>query len=202
MDLPLIYDAGPRIYRYDGALPEAFVVFRARVIEDPEARLAALLDPAFDPRAEVILSRKPQRGELTATEEPGLQPTPTLLRQGPNRVIIQVKMNRAGYLVLTDTDYPGWRAMVDGEPTKILPANHAFRAVALGAGEHTVIFEYAPLSFRVGAWITAGAVLLLACQVAKSHHRDSSRRALKKSLRRTKANRKDAKGAKKEKGKH
>ncbi len=161
MDLPLIYDAGPRIYRYDGALPEAFVVPRARVIEDPEARLAALLNPAFDPRAEVILSRQPEEGELTATEEPGLQPTPTLLRQGPNRVIIQVKMDRAGYLVLTDTDYPGWRAMVDGEPAEILPANHAFRAVALGAGEHTVIFEYAPLSFRVGAWITAGAILWL-----------------------------------------
>jgi uncharacterized membrane protein YfhO len=44
---------------------------------------------------------------------------------------------------------------------EILTANHAFRAVSLDEGEHTVVFEYVPLSFRLGVWITAAAVLLL-----------------------------------------
>ncbi len=159
MDLPLIYDGGPRIYLDEQALPAAYVVHRARLIADAEARLAALLDPAFDPRAEVILSRSPLPVPTGAGE--GDRQEPSLLRDGPNRVIIQVKMAQAGYLVLTDTCYPGWQATVDGEPAEILPANHAFRAVALEAGEHTVVFEYAPLSFRVGAWISGIAALFL-----------------------------------------
>jgi hypothetical protein len=156
----LLYGAGPRIYANDAALPRALVVHQARVIEDAEARLKALLDPDFDPRSEVILSdpplQNPAEGQKTGSEEAAI------LRQGPDRVIIEVKTARPGYLVLADTYYPGWRAAVDGAPARILPANHAFRAVEIDAGEHTVVFEYAPLSFRLGAWITTGAILLLA----------------------------------------
>ncbi len=163
LPLPLIYDAGPRIYRDDEALPPAFVVPRARVVADPDERLAALLDPAFDPRAEVLLSRAPARPPAPAQRDttPPTFSEPSVLREGPNRVIIQVNMAQSGYLVLTDTFYPGWRATVDGEAVEILPADHAFRAVGLEAGEHTVVFEYAPLSFRVGAWVSLGAGVLL-----------------------------------------
>ena len=70
-------------------------------------------------------------------------------------------MIQPGYLVLTDTYYPGWQATVDEEPAQILAADHAFRAVALGPGEHMVIFEYTPLSFRIGAWTSLAAALLL-----------------------------------------
>ncbi len=151
------------IYRDDEALPPAFVVPRARVVADPDERLAALLDPAFDPRAEVLLSRAPARPPAPAQRDttPPTFSEPSVLREGPNRVIIQVNMAQSGYLVLTDTFYPGWRATVDGEAVEILPADHAFRAVGLEAGEHTVVFEYAPLSFRVGAWVSLGAGVLL-----------------------------------------
>jgi hypothetical protein len=173
LPLPLLYDAGPpvvsktgpRIYQYDGALPPAFVVPQARVVEDREIRLGVLFDAAFDPRAEVLLSHPPPRESCPQIGEPlgrtSPQPEPSVLRDGPDRVIIRVGMAQAGYLVLTDIYYPGWKATVDGEPVEILPADHAFRAICLGTGEHSVVFEYAPLSFRLGAWTTAGSVLIL-----------------------------------------
>ncbi len=163
LELPLLYGAGPRIYANDGALPAAWVVSQARVIEDGETRLEALLDPDFDPRAEVLLSYPPPEPEPwgKVPPDPLAQAQPIVLRERPDRVIIQVSMTAAGYLVFADTYYPGWRALVDDQPAEILPANHAFRAVALGAGEHTVMFEYAPLSFRLGACLTLGAALLL-----------------------------------------
>lgn len=165
LPLPLLYDAGPNIYLNERALPAAFVVNKARAVADPEARLAALLDSDFDPRAEVILDAAPPLGQgldgATTT-----QPAPQVLRQGPDRVIIQVNMSQAGFLVLTDTYYPGWWATVDGEPAKILLANHAFRAVELPADVHTVVFRYAPLSFRLGAAIALDAALLLLVAMA------------------------------------
>ncbi|MGQ9598712.1 MAG: YfhO family protein [Anaerolineae bacterium] len=162
LPLSVACDAGPRIYRNDEALPPAFVVPQARVVADPDERLAILLGPTFDPRAEVLLSRAPARPPTPVQEggTPPAFPEPSVLRDGPNRVIIQVNVAQAGYLVLTDTWYPGWRATVDGEIAEILSADHAFRAVSLEAGEHTVVFEYAPLSFRVGAWVSLGAGVL------------------------------------------
>jgi hypothetical protein len=165
LDLPLLYDAGPRIYGNDDALPAAYVVHQARVIEDPQEQLDALRDPAFDPRSEVLLKRSPSiipsAGAPAADGEQA-----SVRREGPNRVTAQVNMAEPGYLVLTDTYYPGWQATVDGEPVEIQPANHAFRAVQLDRGEHAVVFEYAPLSFRLGAWITLGATLLLAISLS------------------------------------
>jgi hypothetical protein len=162
--LPLmsIYDAGPRIYRNEDALPEAFVVHQAQVIEDPEARLDLLLDPALDPRTKVLLSQPTPAFASPPSAEKKHGEHVSVLREGPDRIKIQVSMADSGYLVLTDTYYPGWRATANGEPIEILPANHAFRAIQLGAGEHTVAFEYAPFSFRLGAWITLGAGLLMA----------------------------------------
>ena len=159
-DLPPLYDTGPRILANEEALPAAWVVHRARVVEEDQARLDALRDPAFDPRAEVLLSRWPPLVPSPDTVTRGGE-IPSVLRQGPDRVIVEVDMAEPGYLVLADTDYPGWTATANGEAVEILTANHAFRAVSLDEGEHTVIFEYVPLSFRLGVWITAAAVLLL-----------------------------------------
>jgi len=163
LPLPVIYGGVPQIYRNDAALPTAFIVHRARVVEDEETRLEILLDPDFDPRAEVLLSRLPSSPVLQLpAQAPGWdQAEPSVLRPGPDRVIIQVKMDQPGYLVLTDSYYPGWQATLDGECAEILAADHAFRAVGLEVGEHTVVFEYTPLSFQLGAWISGITALLL-----------------------------------------
>jgi len=164
LDLPVIYDGGPRIYANDQAMAEALVVHKARVIEDRQARLEALREPGFDPLSEVILSQ-PLSVPSSVEGEEVKEQLPRIRRKAPDRILINVALAQPGFLVLTDTYYPGWRATVDGVAAEILAANHAFRAVQLEAGEHTVVFEYAPLSFRLGAWITLGSAVLLATVV-------------------------------------
>jgi uncharacterized membrane protein YfhO len=73
----------------------------------------------------------------------------------PERVEVAVHLTRPGFLVLTDTHYPGWRAEVDSAPARILRADYLFRAVALGSGEHRVVFRYAP-RWRPFAWALSG----------------------------------------------
>jgi hypothetical protein len=164
LPLPILYDGSPRIYLNGQALPEAWIVHRARTVEDPAARIDALLDPDFDPRIEVILNEPPPSplplGDIVPSEDRA-----TIVREGPGRMAIQAGAAQPGYLVLADTYYPGWQATIDGEPAEILAANHAFRAVELEAGQHTVVFEYTPASFEAGAWVTLGAALLLAVAV-------------------------------------
>lgn len=71
---------------------------------------------------------------------------------GSNRVAAEVKMEAAGTLVLADTFYPGWRAVVDDTPVAIHRANCAFRAIQVPAGTHRVEFTFIPFSFRIGLW--------------------------------------------------
>ena len=51
---------------------------------------------------------------------------------------------------------------VDGEERPLLPANHVFRAVEVGPGDRNVVFSFEPASFRIGAAVSIGALLLWA----------------------------------------
>jgi hypothetical protein len=91
-------------------------------------------------------AKAPQDG-LRTPEQPD---TVRLLEKDTNNVSIMARSKAAGYLILTDTFYPGWTVSVDGKPGTIYAANHAFRAVYLPAGNHQILFTYLPGSFIWG----------------------------------------------------
>ena len=68
--------------------------------------------------------------------------------------------------MLLDSYYPGWHALVDKELATIYPANLAFRAIKLSAGEHLVEFRYRPDSFILGMLLTGLTCLIIAVFVA------------------------------------
>lgn len=84
----------------------------------------------------------------------------------PRRVSITTSHDAGAWLVLVDTDYPGWHASLDGEPAVIHRANGAFRAVRVPAGEHEVVFEYRPASVQVGGVVSVAGLLVLAWLLA------------------------------------
>jgi hypothetical protein len=51
-------------------------------------------------------------------------------------------------VVLSDLDYPGWRATVDGQIAPILRVDGVVRGVRTSAGEHDVAFTYHPWPWR------------------------------------------------------
>ena len=59
-----------------------------------------------------------------------------------NKISLDVRTAKEGILVLTDTYYPGWEALVDGKETKIYRANYNFRAIIIPKGEHQIVFKY------------------------------------------------------------
>ena len=149
--------ADGRIYRNEAALPRAFVVSRARCLGD-EQMLHLIRGRAVDFRREVLLA-----GCATAPQADNGPSTATAVIEHytPHRVIITAASNHPGYLVLTDTWFPGWTAHVDGRESPIERADYAFRAVRLEPGRHEVEFRYDPGSVRLGLALSVLALLAL-----------------------------------------
>src|SRR5262249_32023527 len=84
----------------------------------------------------------------------------TIIEDRRNMVEISTESETGGFLVLSDTYYPGWQADVDGAPAKIYKADIAFRAVRVPPGRHLVRYVFAPTSCRLSLYAGGAGVLL------------------------------------------
>ncbi|MEK9148434.1 MAG: YfhO family protein [Candidatus Desantisbacteria bacterium] len=73
-----------------------------------------------------------------------------IIKYEPNRVVIDVDTASDGFIFLSDTYYPGWRASIDGKKTKLYRANYCFRAVRVEKGHHLIEMKFLPKSFVIG----------------------------------------------------
>ena len=140
-----------RLYRLDAPRPRAYWVGAA--LPERGEILADLTRPEWDPRSSVILE-----GESSPAGTAGDEGEVAWLEEDPERLELRVSAPRPGWLVLTDTYFPGWQAQVDGVAAPIRRANRLFRAVGVPEGTHRVVLRYAPGAWRLGA---AGSILTL-----------------------------------------
>lgn len=73
-------------------------------------------------------------------------------RSDPSKITIRTTSSTAGWLVLSELDFPGWIADADGSALPIHRANGMFRSVCVPAGEHTVSFVFHPWAMVAGVW--------------------------------------------------
>jgi Bacterial membrane protein YfhO len=156
---PVWRDDHLRILENPSALPRAYFVPRLEVME-PGFVLARLASPAHDPRRVALVEEAPRDGFVGAG--PGGSGEVTSLTDRAETVEIALRASADGFLVLTDQDYPGWEATVNGAPTPILRANHAFRTVRVPAGESRVVFRYRPRSVRYGVVSSLASLIAIA----------------------------------------
>ncbi|HEY70154.1 MAG TPA: YfhO family protein [Anaerolineae bacterium] len=67
-----------------------------------------------------------------------------------------------GRLVLSEINYPGWMAEVDGESAEVETAHEVLRSVELPAGEHEVSFHFRPWTIYLGAGLSLLTLIALA----------------------------------------
>ncbi len=147
------------VYEYPDVLPRAYLVPTAIRAPDGDAVIERMRAPDFDPARQVVLEEEPPIASADPTAFAG---EARVLRHEPSEVEVAVRASDPAYLVLTDNHYDGWTATVDGEPARVLRANHAFRAVPVPAGDHTVRFRFEPRPMRAGFLISAATWLLIA----------------------------------------
>ncbi len=126
-------------------------------VDSVDDAIAAMLAPGFDPRQHAVVE-----GEVPAADfECRGAGRAVVTEQGLHRRRISVTSECPGLLMLSEVFYPGWQATVDGAPAPLLPANVAFSAIRLDAGEHEIEWRYVPRSFRLGLSVSALTLGLL-----------------------------------------
>jgi uncharacterized membrane protein YfhO len=97
------------------------------------------------------------------------------LTDSGNAITIRASSPQAGWLILSDTFYPGWQATIDGVPTDIQIANEAFRAIEFLAGDHTIEFRYEPRSVYLGLLVSLASLAIIAVGLIASYWRGARR---------------------------
>jgi hypothetical protein len=154
-ELPSFFPDPIRVEAVPDPLPRAYAVGGVRVADGIPA-LAALVDPAFDPRREIVLPEGP-----AVTRPAGFRGVVRIARESASSLRLEAELTADGYVVLVDGYDPGWRAWLDGRRVPLLRANVAFRAVGVSAGRHVVEMAYRPAAALVGVVVSAITCLAL-----------------------------------------
>jgi hypothetical protein len=157
--LELVHSGDVKIYENSTALPRAFCVSNVLAATNDVQAVWLMQDDRFDPAKTVVLNIDSASPKDHLVTLPPCQAQP--VTYAPERVVIDVNAPQDGYLVLTEADYPGCTATVDGQPADIERADLMFRAVKVPAGQHRVEFRYQPRSFAIGAMTSIGTVAAL-----------------------------------------
>ena len=157
-----MYDAdGIRIFQFRSPLPRVSIYHCVVDASTPEAALHDLRSTTFDPYSEVVVEGK--AGFRLCL--PGARKSPVIAGRleeyKPTAVRATVNTDGPSFVVLNDTNFPGWSATIDGRPAQIFAANYLFRGVVVPSGTHVIEYRYSPRSFTVGLTISLISILMV-----------------------------------------
>jgi hypothetical protein len=148
----VLEDRGSRLLENTRVLPRAFVPRRVRFEPTNEAVLAGMSRATdFGDLAWISAGGAPSR---EAANGPGRLTT----RRNANGYDVEATMEADGWVVVSETAWPGWRAYVDGVRVPTVFANHAFLGIHVPAGTHRLQLVYLPRAFTVGRAISTATV--------------------------------------------
>ena len=119
----------------------------------------------FNPRETALLEIWPgallKELRVSHSNQFATQPEARLLSYEPNRLLIETQSDKPSVLVVSEINYPGWAATIDGIETTIYATDYLLRGIILPAGKHQVAMRYTASAARSGALISAATLLLL-----------------------------------------
>jgi hypothetical protein len=137
------------------ALPRAFIPNWIQYERDDQKVLLAMY--AEQDFANAGWIHAPEYTPHRVTNGPGV----LQLRRDGSRFLIDAKMQKDGWVIISEAAWNGWRAYLDGRRVRIHYANNAFLGIFVPAGNHTLRVEYMPEAFTRGRTITVATLLFL-----------------------------------------
>lgn len=139
------------------------MVYRTQMISEPAKRIKTLGSPGFDPAQEVVVEQK-----FSDFSQPASAARVDLTQPRKDRLEIEVETATEGLLVVADCYQPQIGVTLDGNETELFRANHAFRAVRVPAGRHSIVMQFSPNAFWQGLVVTMLAALITCVGLWKS----------------------------------
>ncbi|HMF55322.1 MAG TPA: YfhO family protein [Pyrinomonadaceae bacterium] len=177
---PIYNENNVLILHNERAMPRAWLVGEAVAVDEEEAlaRIRGESQQSFDPAQTALLEVAPEN--LPALPGGTISPDASakIVSYEPNRLAIETSAGTASVLVLSEINYPGWEATVDGQKAQIYSTNYLLRGVVLPKGSHRVEMRYTAPAARNGAIIST-MTLLLMCGLAFYVRRESARSRFK-----------------------
>ncbi|MCK4350921.1 MAG: hypothetical protein KAX13_08685, partial [Candidatus Krumholzibacteria bacterium] len=134
---PLVWNEGNTyIYENPYALDRVTLVDGFRVMPR-EQMLQGILSRDFDPGRELFLDKDPSFDAVSAEGS-----SAEIVEYGLNRIVVDARIEKPCFLLLSEIMSPSWKAHIDGVETEVLSADFCLRAVPLGPGRHKVVFSY------------------------------------------------------------
>lgn len=151
-------DSGGAIYERLNSLPRIRWASCSKVVTDRSERMAELRRGI--PAGTVLV----EDSALPVAE--CRSAAVTVLADDRERIAVRVEAQGTGFLVVADSIVrPGWRATVDGIAVDIQHGNHAFAAIPVSEGTHTVELRYVAPGLKAGLAVTIVSASLAAVPV-------------------------------------
>lgn len=162
-----------KIYEHDGAMifenqramPRVWLTAAAEAVSSDEAlqRIRGQSEKTFEPKNVALLEAPPDvLSNLTGGEYGGSPANAKISSYEPNRLVIETSAEKTAVLIVSEINYPGWEATIDGAQASIYAADYLLRGIILPAGNHIVEMRYTAPAARAGAVISIFSLLLIA----------------------------------------
>jgi hypothetical protein len=138
------------------AYPRIFWVPCARQAVDSSEALDLVINGNIDFLKEAIIENSPAIDVYCDSSDPSI----TVPINEPNRFSININTTTPGYLIVSDTWYPGWRAAIDNQSVELLHANYLFRGVQVPAGRHEIEVYYQPRWLNLGGLASLSGIIV------------------------------------------
>jgi hypothetical protein len=166
------------IYTNSRLMPRAYMAAEGSHSATLENTLTVLTADTFDPYRTVVLSDgsipreySGYAGDMASFKA---RNTVSIGSYDLTSVTMHAQSESGGYLVFSDTYYPGWNAYIDGKKSSILQANLVQRALWVEKGDHHIVWQYEPLSFYIGSGISLASWITLLSYLANHQRKKGS----------------------------
>jgi len=131
-----------KLYMYENTrvLPRIYVAKEAQFpMSEREALLAVAREKDFAKRTWI---------ECAGCESASGNAEITITKYDPGNIEVTVDAQNDTWLIISESNYPGWMATIDGAEIPIYTANYLFQSVRVPKGEHLVIFTYEDIAVQ------------------------------------------------------
>jgi hypothetical protein len=152
----------PSVQLNPAALGNVWFINNIKIVEDANAEINGLTN--FDPAGDVLIHK--EYSDYVSGLNPSKNGSIQLTDYQPNKLSYTSNTNSEQLAVFSEIWYgpdKGWQAYIDGEEVDHIRVNYALRGLRVPSGNHEIIFEFDPSSYKIGETISLiSSILILA----------------------------------------